>query len=448
MKIQFLIIGVMMVSANVFTQDVNTVMFQKLDSLLSDAYDKGIFTGQVILSHRTKQIYYRKYGYADWNTKREMDPKKLFNIGSLNKQFTEEIIHQLVQEGHLQYQDKLSKYIDVIAADNEDKITVEMLLDMKAGLGDYLRNPKFRKIQQTDFSLNELIEIIKVEPLLFEPGTQQEYSNSGYAVLGALIEKVTGKSYEENLLTRIAKPLGISEIYYARDQKSRQVNRAFGHLIDFDGKKRSVDESSNSTPAGGIYMNIGGMLKFAEAKMNGQLASGRKYGNGMFAGGTDIWNATIYYHEKSGFSFAVMANTGEIADELSPRIKAILNGESYPPLELPFQMVLYKIIKEKGMDYVKQHVEDLAMQAKLPYDDRFLNYFGYQFLRGNKMEIALDLFKMNVSLFPKVVNTYDSLAEAYLKSGDKMNALKYYKLALELSPNDDQLKEKILDLEK
>ncbi|MBK6823284.1 MAG: beta-lactamase family protein [Saprospiraceae bacterium] len=237
MKIQFLIIGVMMVSANVFTQDVNTVMFQKLDSLLSDAYDKGIFTGQVILSHRTKQIYYRKYGYADWNTKREMDPKKLFNIGSLNKQFTEEIIHQLVQEGHLQYQDKLSKYIDVIAADNEDKITVEMLLDMKAGLGDYLRNPKFRKIQQTDFSLNELIEIIKVEPLLFEPGTQQEYSNSGYAVLGALIEKVTGKSYEENLLTRIAKPLGISEIYYARDQKSRQVNRAFGHLIDFDGKK-------------------------------------------------------------------------------------------------------------------------------------------------------------------------------------------------------------------
>lgn len=75
MKIQFLIIGVMMVSANVFTQDVNTVMFQKLDSLLSDAYDKGIFTGQVILSHRTKQIYYRKYGYADWNTKRKWTPK-------------------------------------------------------------------------------------------------------------------------------------------------------------------------------------------------------------------------------------------------------------------------------------------------------------------------------------------------------------------------------------
>lgn len=119
--------------------------------------------------------------------------------------------------------------------------------------------------------------------------------------MGALIEKVTGKSYEENLLTRIAKPLGISEIYYARDQKSRQVNRAFGHLIDFDGKKRSVDESSNSTPAGGIYMNIGDMLRFAEAKMNGQLASGRKYGNGMFAGGTDIWNATIYYHEKVAF---------------------------------------------------------------------------------------------------------------------------------------------------
>ena len=142
-----------------------------------------------------------------------------------------------------------------------------------------------------------------------------------------------------------------------------------------------------------------------------------------------------------------MANTGNIADELAPRIKSIIRNEQYPPLELPFIFSLYKIINEKGIDYVKNNVEKLADQARLPYDDRFLNFFGYQFLNGNKVDIAISLFKLNVELFPKVSNTYDSLAEAYLKSGDKTNALTYYKLELQLLPNNEQVKTKIANLE-
>jgi tetratricopeptide (TPR) repeat protein len=142
-----------------------------------------------------------------------------------------------------------------------------------------------------------------------------------------------------------------------------------------------------------------------------------------------------------------MANTGNIADELATRINSIIKNEPYPPLELPFALTLYKIINEKGMDYVKAHVEELAEQAGLPYDDRFLNFFGYRFLNGNKKDIAIDLFKLNVDLFPDVANTYDSLAEAYLKSGDKISALKYYKMELALVPNNEQVKKVISNLE-
>lgn len=107
----------------------------------------------------------------------------------MNKQFTEEIIHQLVEEHKLNYQDKISKYLDLFHAETGNKITIQQLLDMRAGLGDYLRNPKFRMLSENDFSVSQLVDIIKDEPLLYEPGTGQEYSNSGYVVLGALIER-------------------------------------------------------------------------------------------------------------------------------------------------------------------------------------------------------------------------------------------------------------------
>ncbi|HAP34738.1 MAG TPA: hypothetical protein DCQ28_01900, partial [Bacteroidetes bacterium] len=420
---------------------------QKVDSLLNDAFAKGIFSGQVVISHNSENIYYKQFGFADWKTKRSIDEKTLFNIGSLNKQFTEEIIHQLVYENKLSYTDSLRKYIDIFPIEIGNKITIQQLLDMKAGLGDYLQDPKFEELQFKDFTLAQLIDIIKTAPLLFEPGTSQEYSNSGYVVLGALIEKITNESYEKNLTDRIVKPLGLENIYYTKEEKAKQINRAYGTEINFEGNKISFDEISNSTPAGGIYTNISNLLKFTEAKQKSTLPSKKKYESGMFAGGTPFWNSTICYNDKNGFAFVVMANAGNIADELAPRINSIIKDEPYPPLELPFRLSLYKIINEKGIEYVKVNVDKLAEQAGLPYDDRFLNFFGYQFLNGNKVDIAIDLFKLNVELFPKVANTYDSLAEAYLKSGDKISALKYYKMELQLVPNNEQVKTIITNLE-
>lgn len=90
----------------------------------------------------------------------------------------------------------------------------------------------------------------------------------------------------------------------------------------------------------------------------------------MFAGERKF-GIQAFFHEKSGFCFVVLANTGDIADELAPRINSILKGEPIPPVELPFNLLLYKIVRERGIDYVKNNVEKLAMQARLPYDDRF-----------------------------------------------------------------------------
>src|SRR6185503_20151257 len=205
-----------------FGQESESVVAAKTDSLLSDAYAKGIFSGIVLIAHNGKEIYFNQLGFADWNTKRPLNRKTLFNIGSLNKQFTEEMIHQLVSEKKLAYDDLLSTYLDLYPGGPGTKITIQQLLDMKAGLGDYLNDQEFIKIRFDNFSLGKLLDIIRKEPLLFEPGTGQEYSNSGYVVLGAVIEKVTGKSYEENLFTRIMNPLGLQNMYYTKAQKAGQ----------------------------------------------------------------------------------------------------------------------------------------------------------------------------------------------------------------------------------
>ena len=143
-----------------------------------------------------------------------------------------------------------------------------------------------------------------------------------------------------------------------------------------------------------------------------------------------------------------MANTGSIADELSLRINAILKNKPIPPLNYPIQNVLYNLVRSEGSEYVKLHATKLAEQADLPFDERFFNYFGYQFIEAKKIEYALQLFKINVELFPTIPNTYDSLAEAYLLSGDKKTALNFYHQELKLIPNNEQLKKLIGDLEK
>ena len=449
-SVKLLLVGI--ISAVLLTnyslaQDQTQTISSKIDLLLTDAFNKNIFSGIVTVAQDGKVIYYMPMGYADWQTKRPFTKYTLFNIGSLNKQFTEEMIHQLVKENKLIYNDKLSRFLNLYSSEIGDKITIQQLLDMSAGLGDYLMDPQFRKIMDTDFTLNELVNIIKSEPLLFEPGKDTRYSNSGYVILGAVIEKITGKSYEDNLRERIVLPLGLKNIYYSKSEKENQKDRAFGTMIDFEGNKKSLDDIANSTPAGGIFSTVEDILNFAEAKRNSKLPSGNKYGLGSYAGGTPLWNCTITFNEKIGYSYVIMANVGKIADQIAPRIGAIIANESYPPLPLPFEMTLYEIINEKGESYVKNNVKTLAQQADFPYDDRFLNFFGYQFLNADRPDIAVKLFKINTELFPAVSNTFDSYAEALVKMGDRENAIKKYKKALSLDPENTRIKDIIHDLE-
>ncbi len=362
-------------------------------------------------------VYEKAFGYADWENKTPNNNGTLFNIASITKMFTHVMILQLEREGKLNAGDQLSKYLSLYPEETGNKITIKMLLDMKAGLGDYLQDPEFNKNPSGFHSVNDFLDIIKNEPLLFEPGTSQRYSNSGYVVLGGIIEKITGKSYKENLKERILDPLGMNNTYFP--QKSDVPdNAAIGELVTFSGEKKGVPFYASPSPAGGIYTNAEDLLKF-----DSELRS--KYSPGEFnviAGGTPAWNSILAQYNQH-YTLIVLSNFGRMAEEVEKRVNMIVQGKDYPPPQPLPEMRFYKVIKENGIEYFKEHFKEILDDEGMLFKPFHLNTFGYDLMEEGDIDMAIDVFRINTELFPDIPNVWDSLGEAYMKKGDKEMAI-------------------------
>jgi tetratricopeptide (TPR) repeat protein len=205
------------------------------------------------------------------------------------------------------------------------------------------------------------------------------------------------------------------------------------------------DVWSDASPDGGIYASMSDLLRFITAFYNGNLPSGINYPQRPLAGGSNYWN-TVVVPFADGTMVLIMSNLGEIADALARRVYAIGNGQTPEPLKKTNEMQLYDEWKTNGINYVEANIQNIVKQFDLPYDSRFLNYFGYRFLKGGDTEAALQFFQLNTKLFPKEANTYDSLAEAWLAKGDKGKAIQYYNKALEVDPQFKNAKKMLAQL--
>ncbi|MBZ0204565.1 MAG: serine hydrolase [Ignavibacteria bacterium] len=413
----------------------------KLDELMNK-YDKvGLFSGVVLLAKDGVSLFEKSYGYADWENKIPVTTSTLFNIASINKMFTQSMINQLEKEGKLNKSDNLGKYIKLYNDERDDKITIAMLIEMKAGLNDYTRNPEFNENLERFKTVNDFLEIIKDEPLLFEPGTGQEYSNSGYVVLGAIIEKVTGKPYPENLKERFFIPLGMKDSYY------RQIGdvikgTAAGTFINYDGTKRSQPFHYMPSPAGGIFMSIGDLLKF-----DNELRSTKIMGLGIRAGGTEAWNSIVAQYD-DGYSLLILSNFAHAAEEVEMRFSKILKGESYPEPRISLDMTFYAILTKKGADELGSQLKSLVEENDMEYRPFHLNMFGYSLMGNGKIDLALEVFLLNTRLFPDFPNVWDSLAEAYMNKGDNEKAISLYKKVLDMQPDNPNAKKMLEKLQK
>src|SRR5215510_10535673 len=189
-----------------------TLTAQKNYSKLLEEYmqaqtDVKDFSGTVLVMKQNKVMLKKGYGMADreWNIANTTDAK--FRIGSVTKQFTAACILQLIEAGKLSLDDKLSKFYPDFP--KGDSVTIHMLLNHTSGISNYTDQKNFMEVATLPWSKDSIISYFKKVPYNFSPGSKWAYNNSGYFLLGCIIEKVTGQSYKDYLQQHILDKLGM-----------------------------------------------------------------------------------------------------------------------------------------------------------------------------------------------------------------------------------------------
>ena len=167
----------------------------------------------VIVTRKGQVLHRAAYGMANVELGVALQPNHVLRIGSVTKQFTSAAIMMLAEEGKLAITDPITKFLPDYPTQGKT-ITIEHLLTHTSGIQSYTDMPKWRNMFRQDMPLTEIIDLFKNEPMQFEPGTRWRYNNSGYILLGAIVEKVSGKTYADFVQERMFTPLGMADTRY------------------------------------------------------------------------------------------------------------------------------------------------------------------------------------------------------------------------------------------
>jgi CubicO group peptidase (beta-lactamase class C family) len=229
------------------------------------------FTGTVLVAKKGEIIYEKAFGMADRELKSPNTVLTKFEIGSITKQFTASCILQLVSEGKLTLQDKLVKYFPDFP--KADSVTIHMLLSHTSGIKNYTELPEFGKTASLPLEKDTMVALIKKQPFDFSPGTNFHYSNSNYYLLGYIVEKVTGKSYSDYVLTNVIQRAGLKNTSVNR-WDSVLANRAKGYEKTSAGWKNAVYISMEAPySAGAIISTIEDLYYWNNALFSNKIVS-------------------------------------------------------------------------------------------------------------------------------------------------------------------------------
>ena len=239
-------------------------LFADFDKMLSEQF-KTNETGATALVSRKGQIIYKKaFGMANLEYNTPMKVDNIFRIGSITKQFTAVAILQLMEQGKLNLQDSINKFIPDYPTHGH-KITIEHLLTHTSGIQSYTNMKDFEKKMTLDLTPTELIDYFKKEPMEFAPGTKWNYNNSGYFLLGYIIEKVSGKTYPQYIEENFFKPLGMTNSLFGSDSKIVK-NRAGAYDKDSTGFVNAPYLNMNQPySAGSIQSTVEDLFKWHQA---------------------------------------------------------------------------------------------------------------------------------------------------------------------------------------
>lgn len=208
--------GFLFIAISLTAQELTAQEFQtkKMDSLfvLLEKYDKAM--GSLSVYHKGEPLYQKSIGYADVDEKIKATDDTKYRIGSISKMFTATLVMQLIEEGKLSLETKLSEFYPELP--NSDQITIEQLLQHKSGIFEIIKSPNFKEWMVEKRSKEELLSKIKENGTIFSPGEKRDYSNTNYIILSFILEDIENEDFAKILEKRILKPLQLKDTYYGK----------------------------------------------------------------------------------------------------------------------------------------------------------------------------------------------------------------------------------------
>ncbi|WP_299547744.1 serine hydrolase [Seonamhaeicola sp.] len=460
--------GLLLVSSISLSQD----KVEEIDKLVGKYAEYGKFNGSVLVADQGQVIYKKGFGMAnmEWDIPNQSNTKH--RIGSITKQFTAMLILQLAADGKLDLQAPITTYLPDYPKTTGGKITTHHLLTHTSGIPNYTAFPGFMKNDTRDpYEPEAFVEKFANKDLDFEPGARFSYSNSGYFLLGVIVEKLTGKTYEDLLQEKIFTPLNMQDTGY--DHHGDIIkNRATGYEKRGNTyvNSRYLDMSIPYA-AGSMYSTVEDLYLWDQALYTNKLLPQefmdlyfkpyiKAFGNNHYAygwgvgydrigtskdsiyviqhgGGINGFN-TIISRATSDKSLVVLfSNTGGAPlNQMTRSIRGILNDKDYNMPKKSVATEVLEVIRSKGIDAGIARYHDIKDSKSFSLNEREMNGIGYQLLQSDKAEEAAKVFKLNIEAFPESSNVYDSYAEALMTLGQNEGAIENYKKSVSMDPSN------------
>jgi D-alanyl-D-alanine carboxypeptidase len=362
MKIRILFTALLTVAA--FTAGhAETLDKAKLDRFFDRLAEKNKAMGSLTIAKDGNVLYTRAIGYSQINPKKPLTAANRFRIASITKMFTAAMILQLVEEGKLKLTDTLDKFVPQVP--NARQITIVQILSHRSGIPNVRRDQNSQgNVNTTPITKDEILALIVKATPDFEPDSKQSYSNSGYSLLGLIIEKLTGKPYEEALKERITSKIGLADTYTATGNIDVNKNESLTYMYRDGGDWKQMPETHPSILFGGgaIVSTPNDPAKFIQALFDGKIVSkenldqmktvrdGDGLGLGMepftfagktfygHAGGGDNYGSWLAYEPEEKLAVAYMTNA-----KVHP-VKDIVSGVIDIYYNKPFQIPAFETI--------------------------------------------------------------------------------------------------------
>jgi len=473
---KYILITILFLSLNSFAQNINSSIDDIVHREMKERRIPGL---QIAVVQNGKIVLSKSYGLAYIQDSIPVKNNTIFPINSNTKVFTATAIMQLVEQGKVELNAPIHKYLDYLPP-LWQKITVEQLLTHISGLPDILKLiDAFNKNTGSFKNENDIWAELKITPLDFETGSQFSYNQTNYYLLSKIIEKQSGQSFQNFLEEKQFNAVGLKQTLFG---DSRDIILHYAPTYKYrnflDGKKLAKDKLINdyyifpdfSYATAGLNSTAEDMAKWIIALQNKKLLkndsnlnlmwSPANFNNGKPTNWTRGWGIAKLRkkHKAVGMSgggrsaflvypddklaVIVFTNLGgsnpedfleELAGVYNPEI---IRSDAITHLRKNLNQIGY----DKAVDFVKKksiNNPDFNLQ------ENEINDWAYRLL-VNKPKEALEIFKLNVFLFPESWNAYDSYGEALLKMENKTKAIEMYKKSVELNPQNENGK-KILE---